>query len=1156
MTVRVGIIDNPLQPGEWVDHEVEDVCAFLKSHFGTWPATARIYDLEGVQTDRAAEAIGSGILANRDVTPLDEAGIERLQGLAGPLLVTVAPADPVTIIIAVVAVAVGLAAAFLLMPRVPDASNIYQSPNNSLSERTNRPRPNGRIPDIFGTVRSTPDLIAVPYKSFVNNVEVETALMCIGRGAYEVSDLRDGDTLLTSISGASAEVYAPNTSPNSGVPQLTVGDAIGDPVLAVRKMNEVNGQLLRPTNSNAVVADGNVRFVYPDTIESSGGVDFTTFFSVGDDLVVGGANFDGASGGVSVTATARAQYAGDHLHFDGSFDPSTVFAVGQYVTLSNAVFVQYDSIGNATYTANLNGTYQVSVVGVNYMAFVSPASVNPNWNTLDSFSGDVSGYQAITISRSATDIVGNLNGTYEVLAVTAGQITLASPNTVNAGWDHIDELPGGATAYISPSLTTSGERWIGPFVLDLDALDRFQANFVALSGLYRISDKGKQHANIVNVTVELTPVDSTDTPTGPPELFNTVLVGSDSNKESVGVTLTANPTFTGRCKVRARRTSPTDLDYEGTMVDEVKWRDGYGFASVDVPHFGNVTTVHSRTYATSGATSVKERKLNAKVRRKLPQRTGPSTFSVDLYGTDSVDAIFCAVALDPYIGNRPLAELDVPDIYATVDEVETYFGSTLAKEFGFTFDDDNVSFEETAITIAQTAFCRPYRQGSLIRLSFEQATDDSILLFNHRNTLPGSQRRTVTFGVTDNHDGVELEWTDPTDGALRTLLIPNDGSAVQPRKISMPAVRSEALAFWQAYRAWNKLVYQSVTLEQQCTQEAALVGPTDRVLITDQTRPPGMEGEVLGQDGLDVLLSQPVDLSVGSHTMFIQHVDGTVEALAVYPWVPPGGWEPGPGEYGADHWATLGTAPRLALAVDPALSIRAHYEIVAATDVRSRAYLVTEREPQSNFVETVRAVNYSPLYYAADQIVAWFPFDDGTLYDQSPWRRDGVVLSGAPAFVEDATRGKLVYSAAAAGVLIDQVDFDSPDAYTKAAWVYRTANLLSYLTNAPEVGEAFGFDATGHLFMTHGVTSLVGPVVPLNQWHHVVVSYDGNAARHTRLYVDGAQVAASDLIGRAGVWPNKLLRDFRGRVDDLRWWKRGFSAVDVAALYRSTRSHA
>ena len=42
------------------------------------------------------------------------------------------------------------------------------------------------------------------------------------------------------------------------------------------------------------------------------------------------------------------------------------------------------------------------------------------------------------------------------------------------------------------------------------------------------------------------------------------------------------------------------------------------------------------------------------------------------------------------------------------------------------------------------------------------------------------------------------------------------------------------------------------------------------------------------------------------------------------------------------------------------------YMIVGDDDTREKAFLMTEKEPQSNFTFIVRAVNYDSRYYAND----------------------------------------------------------------------------------------------------------------------------------------------------------------------------------------------
>lgn len=942
---------NALDPETWTNHEVADIRDFLMEEFNEWPSTARIYNKQ--------------VSSATDVTPSNQSEIDRLGELEGPFFVIVYPAEPITIIYAIVAI---LVVAVVVMaqnqPPLPTLRNTQsQSPNNELSERSNKPRPNARIPDIFGTVRSTPDLVAVPYKIFENNEEVEYSYMCIGRGYYDVPSLevRDDTTRALDIAGTSVEVYSPFTSPNSGhAPQLRIGNAINTPVLNVVRSNAVNGQVLRAPNDQFLRGSSNIRFSAPNEIQlnPAAGLDFTDKFAAGDSLTVSGAaEYDSY---FTETRTIAAYSAGYFRFEIASSTLPAIYAAGKECVLTGAQFSQYDPDGFYSASYDLSGIYQISSValesqlitpesGSPYTQYycrvnlVSPASVNPKWS------------EAIGLSTSAGIRLPdgaelyNLSGTYEVLAVSDTVVTLSNPASINAAWSSIT-----TTSYISPTLSTTGAKWLGPFVLDKPNLSQVFANFVALQGLYKDDGKNQQRFDVV-CEIELTPINADGSPRGAVETFQTTIEGSATYRSTRAATMKANPTFTGRCKVRARRVTPSDLAFEGSVVDEIKWRDVYAVSPVSETHFGNVTTVQAVTYATSGALALKERKLNMLVTRKIPVRVSGSTFTNELYATNDAAEIFSAVCLDAHIGNRQINEIDFDSIYNSISEVSDYFGSSASSEFCYTFDSNNLSFEETAKSIADAVFCTAYRRGNIVKLSFEKETQDSTLLFNHRNKLPGSETRTVRFGNQDNFDGVSFQYTDPEDDALITYYIPEDRSAVNPKEVESLGIRNGLQAYMHAWRIWNKIRYQNTIVEFTATQEADLLVKNDRILVADNTRPDTQDGEVISQNVLQLVLSQKVDLTkYAEYTLFLQLPDGTLDSIPVT-------------AGSAQNKVVLSRAPRLPLSLSDDLYARTTFILVGNSEPRENAFLVSEKESQGNFSSIVRAINYDSRYYANDK---------------------------------------------------------------------------------------------------------------------------------------------------------------------------------------------
>ncbi len=1137
MLKTIILAENALDPSTWESFEAEDVRDFLMTKFDKFPDTARIYHKH--------------VAENCDVTPSDEWGIKRLGELEGPFYVVVYPGDPVTIIVAVVAVVAVAAAVYLLRPSVPTPSlrnTQSESPNNELSDRQNRPRPNGRIPDIFGTVRSTPDLLAVPYKIFESHEEVEYAYMCIGRGEYDVpsAEVKDDTTLISDIAGASVEVFAPFTSPNSGDdPQLRIGTAISEPLYSAVRSNAVNGQVLRAPNADSVSGNNNIRFVSPDEIQvlSSAEIDFTSFFAASDNLTISNASFTGTIPGSGVSQNVSVRFtATGTIEFETT--DTTAFSVGDTLIVSGAFFT-YNSGANAI---NLDGTYVISGKTTSVLTLSSPENINTDWNLIaGNFVDDKTDYKTCGLDVPAGQTTIDLSGTYTILSVSASLITLSNPSAVNSDWNTLANFTSGQTDYISPILSTSGSKWVGPFTLDKADLDQVFSNFVALNGLYK--DDGEQQIRFdVTVELELTPVDSGGTPTGSAETFQAVIQGSDKTKSTRAVTIKANPTFTGRCEVRARRVTNADLNFEGSVIDEVKWRDVYSMSPVIENDFGDVTTVQSVTYATAGALAVKDRKLNMLVTRKIPERVSGSTFTTTKFGTNRVDEIISAICLDPKIGNRNVSEVDFDNVYNTVAEIESYFGTSDAVEFSYTFDSDNISFEETIAAIASAIYCNAYRRGSVIKLSFEKATEDSTLLFNHRNKLPGTETRTVRFGNQDDNDGVEYEWVDPEDDAIVTLYIPEDKSARNPKKIESLGVRNYRQAYFHAWRIWNKIRYQNVATEFEATQEADLLVLSDRILVADNTRPGTQDGEVISQNALSLELSQEITFDVGEdYTIFLQHTDGTVEAIPITAGA-------------SSRLVTLAHAPKAPLALDEDFYARAIYQIVGKSSQREQAFLLTEKEPQNNFTSLLRAINYSAEYYFNDELLFWLPFGIMGSDDASAFERV-VTLAGSATVASDSERG-LVFVGTGGYA---NMNLTAAASYTKAMWCNLTTdgdngNLMSTVA----IDEYLYYDGTNigvqHYNATLGNDVVSAPYpVSAGTWVHAVATYD-EATKIARIYFDGQlAVEEADFNQRANLSTLQLAAfangtTWNGKLDDVRYYKRALTEDEVKKLYLRTRS--
>lgn len=175
-------------------------------------------------------------------------------------------------------------------PKTSLANQQAESPNNSLTDRNNKPRPYERSYDICGRVQTIPNNLMTTYKVFNDaGVVVEYGYYDAGRGYLDIKaeDITDGDTKVQEITGTSVAVYAPFTSPNNtNTPQLLVGDPINQNLFITIASNEVDGVVLKaqndirvnPSDTGEISLQGATGVVRDNTGDSA----FSEILSVGD----------------------------------------------------------------------------------------------------------------------------------------------------------------------------------------------------------------------------------------------------------------------------------------------------------------------------------------------------------------------------------------------------------------------------------------------------------------------------------------------------------------------------------------------------------------------------------------------------------------------------------------------------------------------------------------------------------------------------------------------------------------------------------------------------------------------------------------------------------------------------------------------------------
>lgn len=872
-----------------------------------------------------------------NVTPKNEADVKRLLKLRGRIYVVVLPQglDPVSWLIIGASIIISVAAAlFFTMPKIPDAgaSNTPPSPNNALAQRTNRQRIGGRVPDIVGEVWATPDLIAPPYSIYIDDIETEFSIMCLGRGEYEVQKVLDDTSEVSGVTGTTVAIFNPGNDIRN-TPDILMGNSLTAKELAyyglaMRRYTSINGQVL-PRPDNYYRGDGNITFSANPT--------------------------SGASIGIR----------GQSYTFLGQFSQGSTIKIEGATGLVSDDKV-YKTIPNPHPDPEIVELYPTIEVPWDY---------------------------------------GSFDGEYTIKSITSNDIYLDKPYTTNAAWQELfdnSDTTKGSSAVLTSESQSLWTDW--QYTTDEDA-EGLMLNLVAPSGIYRTHNQdGKKYLpygvlfeiQAENITADNVPVPGTAmvqisvlTGKGAMTRFpitgkalNGLVVGQDGTFESIVINMTKVYQWTnqetaretaaktikvaipGLSRFRIRRVSTAAYHGDGEVLfDEIKIKDLFSYRTLAGPAQtvnAESTLITVKTRATEGALSVKDRKLKALVTRKIHTTSG------ELVASKRVEDIIYHLATDPKIGGLTDSRLNMVQIRAEMDVQRQYFGTDKLSEFGYTFDDANISSEESLQVVAQAAYSQLYRYNNLIHMHFERPQPVGVAIFNSHNILPGSYQHSETFGISKGFDGVVAKYTDTKDGAELTVQFPLGMPLSNPEEIKLIGVRDKLQALVHAARKWNKHVYSFKTVEFVGADESNVIVPSQRIDVADQYRAGVMQGSVVSMYvhhsyGLVMQLSDPIDDATGgaTHTIFVQLINGQVDYMPVVK---------------VDMYTVqLPRVPSYTVSSDINSVVQATYALVENVNVERDAYIVSSKDIADGANNKVTAVNYDSRYYKDDLITVGDP---------------------------------------------------------------------------------------------------------------------------------------------------------------------------------------
>ena len=907
------------------------------------------------------------VCVQNDITPKTKLDAWALKDVTGNYQVLCHAGDPLTLGIIAAVISVGMAVyTYLNMPDMQTPQDTSGSPNNSLAQRQNKHRVGERVPDIYGKRKVIPDLISPIYRYYQDNIQVEECLLCTGTGWFEIdeNDIKEGETPVNTIEGASISIYEPGVSVISPTPQIQIGAAFNGLPLVTKQVSSIDGkQILKPPNSGYLKYNG-LSFKSPNIIQAQVLQDereevswddglsifvrglvsmfsqFTKEFLSGEKVIIRDAIF-GNIADSTISGNTNIDITDGVLTIASK---QNINAPNEFKKIRITTLLVSDENGGSL---NLAGEYAVDSItksGSNdaYIYEVTLAAgykdINPSFYML---TVDTTGVSSGVLTDNDNNI--DLSGEYIISSVTNTELTLVNPAAVNSDWNKLNDITAQQASdflYKQVIFASSKDNYIGWYYAGNNDSIGFILNFLAASGIYQ-DELGKQVAIEVEYQMVVDGV-----PTGLVYKYGDVMRGIGNNRNPIGLTIQRELPNAGQFRFRVKRAND-NRDYkgkDGSLIDDVTFESAYGYYETKRSVYEYDTVARLRRMAIGSGTNATE--LNMIAHRKL------DTIDGFLPTSDFAD-IAIAMALDPYIGRMDASEVDVDSFYDLSDEIATYFGTDKASEFNYTFDDKYASYQEMIFTVAESVFCTARREAGLHFFNFERETTNSLALFNHRNIKPESMAVTEFFGIQDNYDGIEFKWRDPDDNYGEAIIKLPDDLRTNYKTIESHGVTNLLQAHFLANRAWNKLKFNRKAIEATVYGEGDLVTRMDRIAVVDSTVPILCSGQVELQENTILTLDYPAMLDeTKSYVVHLQLKNSTVDVIDIV------------GQL-SDYQIEIARIPMMPLVTVGVA--HAVFNITEATDIEADAYLISEKSAKGLFESTVSAMSYDRRYYKNDK---------------------------------------------------------------------------------------------------------------------------------------------------------------------------------------------
>lgn len=385
------------------------------------------------------------------------------------------------------------------------------------------------------------------------------------------------------------------------------------------------------------------------------------------------------------------------------------------------------------------------------------------------------------------------------------------------------------------------------------SVKKIHLNFKFPEGITIIDDQGNLGSHSVKIRIHISGNGFAD--------YSIDYSFSGSTSDELGFTkIISLPVLSNNVTVMAERVTRDfdDLSYKDRCIWETMNPEIQG-KSV----FEGVTTIALKIRGTNSLSANNESKVNCNVMRKLPTWAGASFGAIQ--PTDDIAPVV------KYLADAQNLPVDMVEL-KRLHDIWKARGDT----FSGVFDNETTAWEALKRVLA-VGFAEPTLERGVLVPVRDEKRDSIEFMYTPQNMIKDSWKFSATMFDESEPDGVEVEYMDGSGGTWKSetvmCLLPGE-LGLNPEKIRAFGITDRNKAYQFGMRKRSEKRYRRVIHKFSTEMDGLNSSYLSYDGIAVEIPHYGKTGEVVGQQGNSLYLSEPVEFATGAHYILVRKPTG------------------------------------------------------------------------------------------------------------------------------------------------------------------------------------------------------------------------------------------------------------------------------------------